>query len=226
MQKLKPIRLALAFSLAGTASTGLSIGALQEIFANHYGLEEGHPVNDCGTCHEPVQHIVNETTMLNNYGYDLYNANFDFAAIENENSDNDDDLFVDPETGATTSIGSSNLFEITISKSNPGSQAEPDGRFIFETGMGAVDFPHNRHITMLGNFNSCKTCHNGTMERLFDDTKNRSIDNAFHKSVIVDNNIVVKSPCIGCHQYEMPKRNDDGTYPNQGCLQCHNRQIL
>lgn len=208
-------------SLLGFSSAGYSIQAIQDEFISFYeggsrNLEiKDTPLDSCATCHQPA---IPSLGFLNKYGHALKLNNRNFEAIESFNSDNDND-----KNDSTGRLGFSNIEEIRKG-TNPGSQSENNGIFIFEPPAGfaqKVTFPHDYHASIVkAYFNKgCESCHaQNTYKKEFDDSK-----------VVQPNQNKAHTLCVECHTennvpatLELPPFDDTG-YPinNTGCFGCH-----
>lgn len=209
----------LALSVLGLSSVGYSIQAIQDEFINFYegkGIEvKGTSLDSCATCHQPA---IPSLGFLNKYGHALKLNDRNFEAIENANSDNDND-----KKEGTNVLGITNIEEIRRG-TNPGSQSENGGVFIFEPPAGfaqKVTFPHDYHASIVkAYFNKgCNTCHTqDTYKKEFDDRK-----------VVQPTQNKAHTLCVQCHEengipatLEFPPFDDTG-YPTSqsGCFGCH-----
>jgi hypothetical protein len=157
-----------AVTLALLVPTLLATPSLLTRFVARYPAVDETKLNSCATCHMPY---VSE--YLNSYGAALKDAQLDFEAVENEDSDGD---------------GKTNIEELKA-LTPPGSLARYTEYYIFNNSQGAVHFNHEAHVSLDSYLpkNRCAACHGpDKFKRRFDDT--------------VPVREVAHQVCIQCHQ--------------------------
>ncbi|MBI4405370.1 MAG: cytochrome c3 family protein [Deltaproteobacteria bacterium] len=182
---IKPLLVTLIVSVLQTASI-YAIDSLQGAFVAHYPDTKGTALENCATCHMPM-----DADLLNPYGRAYRDAAKDFAAIEALDSDLD---------------GMNNLDEIKALR-NPGSQALTPELFTFTNKMGNVQFNHAIHVTgesylSKGNCSNCHVSDGTKFAKKFDDTI--SALKIAHKVCLdchkASGSTVAPTACDGCHK--------------------------
>jgi hypothetical protein len=165
--------------------------SLQTAFISAYPAVADSKLDNCATCHMPV-----EKDFLNTFGLDMKEAKLRFKDIEGKDSDGD---------------GKTNLEEI-LALTLPGSFAKFPEYYLFHNKKGTVHFNHETHVANTESEfpGACKTCHGADkFPRRFDDRQSQR-ENA-HRICIRCHKRSGKEDaptrCKGCHEAE---QKDDG----------------
>lgn len=140
-ETLKLIRSISIFVLFIFSMRAFSLPIMQDEFIKTYPHLKGTHLDSCTTCHMPVL-----KNFLNTYGQELKEKDYNYAAIEKYDSDDD---------------GTVNIDEINA-KTYPGSAAGKNAdEFLYLTKKGNVSFHHGKHIANknYGISWNCSKCH-------------------------------------------------------------------